>query len=361
MIKVDGKNVSKSTVVLTGGGTAGHVIPHLALLPCLRQNFSEIYYIGSTNPKEREIIEAEGIEFFPLECVKLRRGFSFKAISKNLGIPIGFYKSLKNAGRLLDELKPDVVFSKGGFVALPVVRAAKKRNIPVVAHESDASLGLANRLSVDCCTVVCTTFDIDKKFKTVGPIIRPKIFEGDANVVVKRHNLPIARNLLVLGGSLGAANINQAVHSTALELCENYNVIHVCGRGKTSDLKHKNYVQIEFVDDIENYLAWADIVVSRAGSNTLCELMALGKPTLFIPLATGRGDQIDNVGHVLRHNAGAVLYEKDLSPTTFLDSIEKVWQEKDVYKIGTTNFATDGASKVCYEILFATGRDFVIP
>ena len=361
MIKVERK------IVLTGGGTAGHVIPHLALLPVLRQNFSEIYYIGSTNASERKIIEDEGIEFFPLECVKLRRGLSFKNLGKNLGIPFGFWKSLKHAGRLLDELKPEVIFSKGGFVALPVVRAAKSRGIPVIVHESDASLGLANRLSLDCCSVVCTTFEIPQtkkdsaKFKTVGSIIRPQILNGNAEVVAKRHNLPSGRNLLVLGGSLGAANINKVVHATVAKLSKNYNIIHICGRGKTANMGGENYVQLEFADDIENYFAWADVVVSRAGSNTLCELMAVEKPTLFIPLATGRGDQIDNVEHVLGHGAGAVLYEKDLFPDTFIAAVEKVWQEKETYKLGARNFPTDGAEKVCYEILFASGRDFVIP
>jgi len=345
-------NTKGMTIVLTGGGTAGHVLPHIALLPHLRKQFKKIYYIGGTNPAERQIIEREGIEFFPLECVKLRRGLNLKNLARNLMIPVGFVKSVKTAGRILDELKPDIIFSKGGFVALPVVKAASSRNIPVVAHESDATLGLANKLSVKHCTKICTTFKIDDgrgngKFVHTGSPIRPTIYKGSKDVVAKRHNLTDKRNLLVMGGSLGAARINQSVLDAAQELTKVYNVIHVCGRGKVSPVENiKNYIQLEFVDDVENYIAWADVVVSRAGSNALCELAVLGKPSLFIPLSTGRGDQVHNVRQLEESSAALVLLEDNLSPCTLASSIETVWQNRELYSANFETLIKDGTKDI---------------
>ena len=413
---------NKKAIVLTGGGTAGHVLPHLALLPYLKTKFDKIYYIGSTKESERALVMGAGAgcgagagegcgagagrvagdgrvagagagsmvgrgvdEFFPLECVKLRRGISVKNVCKNLCIPLGFIKSVRVAKSVLRKIKPDIVFSKGGFVALPVVRSARALKIPVVAHESDATLGLANRLSLSACDVVCTTFPSTAKtggkFVHTGSPIRASIYSGDRAVVTARHfagacndRLGTRPNLLVLGGSLGAVKINTAVWGAQKELCARYNVIHVCGKGKTD--RHENpknnathdqqrvlvgaetgaYVSLEFVNDIENYLAWADVVVSRAGSNTLCELMVLGKPTLFIPLASGRGDQIDNVNEMTKHNACGVLFERDITPEKFVASVGEVFKNRVTYRKNAKTAVTDGVGAICSQIMGATRR-----
>jgi UDP-N-acetylglucosamine--N-acetylmuramyl-(pentapeptide) pyrophosphoryl-undecaprenol N-acetylglucosamine transferase len=264
------------------------------------------------------------------------------------------------ARKILRKIKPDVIFSKGGFVAYPVVRAGARLGIPVVAHESDMTLGLSNRISVKYCTKICTTFaktagnggrDKCEKFLHTGSPIRPRIYNGKREIVTKRHFLNGAGvssrggngqktsgadmknsrekdklNLLVLGGSLGAVRINTAVIDALPGLAGDYNIIHICGRGKTGNASGQTggYARVEFAEDIENYLDWADLVVSRAGSNALCELMVLGKPTLFIPLSAGRGDQIDNAKEVLRCNAGKVLYEEDLTPDALVRNINAV-------------------------------------
>ena len=341
-------------IVLTGGGTAGHVLPNVALLPLLRERgFEKIYYIGSENEGEKAMIEGEKVPFYPLKCVKFRRNWGIKGMITNAKIPFGYVKSVRSAKRILRDLKPDVVFSKGGFVALPVVRASKKLGVPVIAHESDATMGLANKLSVGACARVCTTFESlakkGGKYVHTGSPIRGKIRAGNAEKVAKTHSFSgkNTRNLLVIGGSLGAKSINNAVFAAAKDL--KFNIIHVCGKGKTPAAQERrsfnekgNYSAVEFVSDIENYLAWADVVVSRAGSNMLCELMVLGKPTLFIPLSTGRGDQIDNVKEVLKYDACGVLFEKDLNPETFVRGIEDVYKKRMIYSRNAKDVIKDG-------------------
>jgi UDP-N-acetylglucosamine--N-acetylmuramyl-(pentapeptide) pyrophosphoryl-undecaprenol N-acetylglucosamine transferase len=337
-------------IVLTGGGTAGHVLPHIALLPYIRPVFYKIYYIGSHAGIEKSIIANEpDIEYRAVTTVKLRRSLDLR----NLMIPFKILKGVRESVKILREIRPNIVFSKGGFVAYPVVRAAAKLGIPVVAHESDMTMGLANRLSARHCKVICTTFaeaasarPAPKALKYIhtGSPIRDSIFTGDAKTVTRRHGsprvgkgpIPPNKNLLVMGGSLGAAKINAAVRDALPELLEKYNVIHICGRGKTVDggrPADPAYIQLEYVNDIENYFAWADIVVSRAGSGALCELLALTKPTVFIPLskAQSRGDQIENASELLRTQTASVLFEEDLTPETLASAINKAYENREAY------------------------------
>jgi len=338
------------TIVLTGGGTAGHVLPHFALLPHLRKHFDKIYYVGSHDGIERKLVEQQGLPFHGITCVKLRRSLSPKNVAKNLAIPFKLIKGIGEAKRLLQKLKPDVVFSKGGFVAYPVVRVAAKLGIPVIAHESDVSMGLANRMSVKFCDKVCTTFrqtadsrqQTAEKFVHTGSPIREQIYKGDRSIIDIRHKFTSGRNLLVIGGSSGAARINEAVRATDLS---KFNVIHISGRGKARG------AELEYTDDIENYLAWADIVVSRAGSNALCELMVLGKAVLFIPLSTGRGDQLDNVKEVLRLGAGAVLYEQDLNAELLHQGIEHVWTKRAEFSKNARKVVVDGTTEIVKTIV----------
>ena len=311
-------------IVLTGGGTAGHVVPHLALLPHLKKHFDKIYYIGSHEGIEKKII-AERMEYYSVATAKLRRSFDVR----NLAIPFKLMKGIADAKRILKKLKPDIVFSKGGFVAYPVVRAAAKLGIPVVAHESDMTMGLANRMSAKYCKVICTTFK--SKYVHTGSPIREEIYNGIGIKIQKRHGFKEGKNLLVFGGSLGATKINEAVKVADLSA---YNVVHICGKGKQVGIASQarnDYVQLEYVNDIQNYFAWADVVVSRAGSNALCELLVLRKPTLFIPLATGRGDQIENAKEVLKHKAAAVLWEEDLTAQSLQARVNEVYKNRDSY------------------------------
>ena len=334
---------------MTGGGTAGHVLPNMALVPALRRTF-DIHYIGGTNAAERAMVESEGVPFHALRCVKFHRGIGLRQLWRNMKIPTGYMASVREAGRLLDEIRPDVVFSKGGFVALPVVRAAAKRGIPVILHESDATMGLANKLCVGAASVVCTTFPIGKspKFVHTGSPIRQKIYRGDKEKVKTPaptgHPLyERGRNLLVVGGSLGAAKINETVRAASPKLGEKYNVIHICGKGKT-----QNPHELEYAPNIEDYLAWADVVVSRAGSNALCELMVLGKPTLFIPMSTGRGDQIANVAFV--RGCAGVLLEENLTPESLVLELENVWRNREAYSAAAKKIIKDGTETLAKTI-----------
>jgi len=334
-------------IVLTGGGSAGHVTPHLALLPELRKNFDKICYIGSHEGIEKKIVaeQARGVEYFSVSTVKLRRSLDIR----NLAIPFKLLRGISQAKKILKKIKPDVVFSKGGFVAYPVVRAAAKLKIPVIAHESDMTMGLANRMSAKFCKVICTTFKktaCQPRMVHTGSPLREEIYNGISIKIERRHGFGNTKgNLLVVGGSLGAAKINEALHKALPEL--KFNIVHICGKGKTRDIKSDGYVQLEFVNDIQNYFAWADVVVSRAGSNTVCELLVLGKPTLFIPLVSGRGDQVDNASEVLKAGAAAVLPEKDLTPQTLVARIGEVYKNRAKYAENTVKMGElDGTKKI---------------
>ena len=356
------------TIVLTGGGTAGHVLPHFALLPHIEKHFDRIIYAGRTHGIERDLIEKHNttahteIKYHGITAVKLRRSFDLR----NLSIPFKLIKGMSEAKTLLKQIKPDIVFSKGGFVAYPVVRAAARLKIPVIAHESDMTMGLANRLSAKHCTKICTTFEQTartnsktSKFIHTGSPIRAGIYNGNAAAVAHDNLTAEKRNLLITGGSQGAQNINNAILSALNELLPIYNIIHICGKGKKRDVNSPlNYIQLEYADNIGDYFAWADIVVSRAGSNALCELIALGKPTLFIPLsrAASRGDQIQNADFVKSKNAAEVLPEENLTPETLLSAINKVYQNRQTYIKNAAKLSLDGTAKIANIIKVTNNR-----
>ena len=339
-------------IVLTGGGTAGHVVPHLAVLPYLKKDFNKIYYIGSHEGIEKKIVkeQAAGVEYFSVATAKLRRSFDIR----NFAIPFKLMKGISEAKKILRRLRPDIVFSKGGFVAYPVVRAAAKLGIPVVAHESDMTMGLANRMSARFCKVICTTFGgTGCQSKTIdmvhtGSPIREEIYNGIPIKVERRHGFKGDKgNLLVFGGSLGATRINEMVREADLS---GFNVVHICGKGKT--VAGSKHVELEYVNDIQNYFAWADVVVSRAGSNAMCELLVLRKPVLFIPLASGRGDQIENAKEVLKHDAAAVLWEEELTAEAFVRRVNEVYKNRERYKKNAANMGElDGTKKIAEIVL----------
>ena len=314
-------------IILTGGGTAGHITPNIALLPYLKE--FEIHYIGGPDSMEEELIKAQsGVIFHALKSVKLVRSFS----AKNLAVPAKLLKSVKAAKRLIAEIEPKVIFSKGGYAALPVMLAAKK--IPLILHESDQSLGLANRLAVKKCVYACTSFPaVAEKLKNgicTGAPLRQGIYEGKKENAERISGLAGRKNLLIFGGSLGSAKVNEAVFEAAKQLTERYDVVHIVGKGNEKPLDLPRYFQIPFTSSIADFFAWADLCVSRGGANALFELVALKKPTLVIPLPKGasRGDQIDNANYFQKAGCIHVLSQENLSPQSLISGIENLDKDK---------------------------------
>lgn len=283
-------------IVLTGGGTAGHIYPALAVKERLPSDY-EVHYIGSNGMEKNIIAKEKDITFHEISSVKLAR----KLTLKNLLIPFKLWRAVKDAKRTLNDIKPNVIFSKGGFVAVPVVLAAKSLHIPVISHESDLSMGLANKIILKRCNYMCTTFLQTAKGNSrciyTGQPIRKKVFEGNASVIRNMgcFNTKL-KNLIVIGGSTGAKFLNERVWDNLDALTENFNVVHITGKQKVEKHTHKNYLQVEYAENIGDYYAFADIILSRAGSGAINEFLALRKPALLIPLSKScsRGDQIEN-------------------------------------------------------------------
>lgn len=337
------------TIVLTGGGTAGHVLPLIALLPELKKHYDKIVYIGGAGI-EKNIANQNQLPYYEITTVKLRR----KLTLKNLLIPFKLIKGIHQAKKILKELKPDVVFSKGGFVALPVVFAASGLGIKVVAHESDMSLGLANRLTLKKCDTLCTTFPLNldkKKYPQIvhtGAILRRSIYQGNAeNIQLPKNGKP---NLLVTGGSLGANAINQAIWSALQTLCEKWNILHITGKGKSNlSYQHANYLQVEYLDEPQDAFAWADVVLARAGSGTVSELLALKKPALYIPLprSESRGDQIQNAEFLTKLGVCEVLQQEKLDNKNLTRMLDQVLQNRYRYVANCAKQTwIDGSSKI---------------
>lgn len=321
-----------NNIILTGGGTAGHITPNIALLPYLNEKFDNVYYVGSENGMERSIADKNGLPFYSVPCAKLVRKFTLK----NLAIPFTLFKGVKKAGKLIDELKPNVIFSKGGYVGLPTVIAAKKRGIPVIAHESDYSVGLANKISAKFCKTVLTSFPETaltvKNGKAVGSPIRRELFSVTRRDGLNYFGLSGDRPvLLVTGGSLGAKAINDVLRKSVEELLKTFDIIHICGKGNLGKRKLKGYIQTEFTDKMEYAFACADICVSRAGANTVFEIASLKIPALLIPLpkTVSRGDQILNAEYFKNLGLAEVLYQEDLTPKTLVTAVNRLYADKN--------------------------------
>lgn len=319
-------------IVLTGGGTAGHVIPNIALVDILKANSWHVDYIGSANGIEKNMIEKMGIPYYPIRCGKLRRYFSWQNFIDPINILIGILQ----AYFLLKKLKADIIFSKGGFVSLPVVVAGYFRRIPIIIHESDMTPGLANKLSFPFAKKICTTFATTKKFiknsdkvVTVGTPIRAGLFAGK-----KEKGLQICGFndqkpcLLIIGGGQGSSAINQVIRDSLDILCNKYQVIHLCGKNKLDKklLGIDNYFQIEYADaEIADLFAASDLVISRSGANSLCEILALKKPHILIPLSmkVSRGDQVQNANYFASQGISTVLDEDELTKESLLAAIKQ--------------------------------------
>ena len=325
-------------VLLTGGGTAGHVTPNLALLPALMEKGYQVEYIGSYEGIEKQLIEKAGIPYHGISTGKLRRYFSLK----NLTDPFRVLKGYGEAKKLVKAYRPDVLFSKGGFVAVPVVFAARKYHIPIVIHESDMTPGLANRLCIPKADKVCCNFPEtmkhlpEEKAVLSGSPIRRELLQGERLAGLKFTGLSANRPvLLMMGGSLGSAIINENLRKILPDLLKDFQVIHLCGKGKTvPGLKLDGYVQYEYISkELKDLMAAADIVLSRAGANSICEFLALHKPNILIPLsaAASRGDQILNAKSFEKQGYSYVIEEERLNEETLLSGIRKVYAERRKY------------------------------
>ena len=326
-------------IVLTGGGTAGHVTPNIALIPRLKELGYEIHYIGSYDGIEKKLIEELQIPYYGISSGKLRRYFDVK----NFTDPFKVLKGFREARHTLAEIRPNVLFSKGGFVSVPVVLAAKRLHIPVIIHESDLTPGLANKICIPSAAKVCCNFPetlahlpADKAVLTGSPI-RQELLEGNPIAALEfchfTANKPV---ILVMGGSLGSAAINDTIRGVLPELLKTYQVIHLCGKGKLDEgLNHTpGYVQFEYSKkELRDLFALADIVISRAGANAICELLALHKPNILIPLSAkaSRGDQILNARSFEAQGFSIVLEEEEVTNLTLLNAIHTLMEEKDRY------------------------------
>lgn len=327
-------------IVLTGGGTAGHVTPNIALLPSLKAAGFEVSYIGSYNGIEKGLIEDMGITYYGISSGKLRRYFDLK----NFSDPFRVIKGFGEANRLLKKIKPDVVFSKGGFVTVPVVMAAKKNHIPAIIHESDMTPGLANKLCIPSASKVCCnfkeTFDLLPEGKAVltGTPIRHELFEGDAAKAAKLCGFSNSKpTIMIVGGSTGSVKINQMVRTCLDDLLKDFHVIHLCGKGHldTTLSNKEGYAQFEYISkELRDLFALSDFVISRAGANAICELLALQKPNILIPLsrAASRGDQILNAQSFEKNGFSYVIEEENLSKETLLAAVKHVSENKENYK-----------------------------
>ena len=326
-------------IILTGGGTAGHVTPNIALIPELQSRGYEIHYVGSKEGIEKELIGNFDIPYYGISSGKLRRYFDMKNFTDPFRIQHGYHESR----RLMKEIAPDVVFSKGGFVTVPVVKAAAKKHIPCVLHESDISPGLANRLCIKSADVICTNFPETVKNlpegteQVTGSPIRAELVTGDKQAGLQYCGFDGSKPvIMIIGGSLGSVRVNEAVRAILPQLLEDYHVVHLCGKEKLDEslVGTPGYIQFEYVQkELKDLMGAADIVISRAGANAICELAALHKPNILIPLSleASRGDQILNAESFERQGYSYLLREEDMTNETLLEAVRTVWEKREDY------------------------------
>lgn len=326
-------------IVLTGGGTAGHVTPNIALLPRLKELGYEIYYFGSYDGIEKKLIADFDIPYYGIATGKFRRYFD----PKNFTDPFRVIKGFSEAKKYLKELKPDVVFSKGGFVSVPTVHAAASLKIPCIIHESDMTPGLANKLCIPVADKICCNFPetlqklSPEKALLTGSPIREELTKGDAEAGRRLCGFNTEKPvIMVIGGSLGATNVNRFVRAALPTLLEDFQVVHLCGKDKVDNmlLNQPGYKQFEYLKtELKDIFAMADLVISRAGANAICELLALKKPAILIPLpsSSSRGDQLLNAKSFESQGFSMVIDEDDLSEKLLTEKVHELYFTKQTY------------------------------
>lgn len=326
-------------IVLTGGGTAGHVTPNIALLPHLKEAGFEVFYMGSYDGIEKRLIADFDIPYTGISTGKFRRYLD----PKNFTDPFRVLKGYSEAKKYLKELKPDVVFSKGGFVSVPVVRAAAALKIPCIIHESDMTPGLANKLCIPVAAKVCCNFPEtlqnlpSSKAVLTGSPIREELASGNRLEGLKlcgfSANKPV---VMVIGGSQGATSVNEVVRKALPALLEDFQVVHLCGKEKIDNtlLTLEGYKQFEYLKaELKDVFAMADVVISRAGANAICELLALAKPNILIPLPAtkSRGDQLLNAKSFASQGFSIVLDEDELSENLLVEKVQELYCSRQTY------------------------------
>lgn len=322
----------KKKILFTGGGSAGHVTPNIAIINELDKNKWDIQYIGSRNGIEKELIEKLGVPYHSISSGKLRRYMSFENFKDIFKVAKGCFE----ARSIIKNLKPDLIFSKGGFVSVPVIVAASSLKIPIYIHESDMTPGLANKISQRFATKIFTSFEEAKyhfpseKTMVIGSPIRKEILTGSAQIGRAFLGFHDKRPILtIMGGSLGAKKINETVRASLKELESQFQIVHLCGKDNldVSLLGRGSYKQYEYVhDELADILAATDFVITRGGSNAIFEFLALRKPMMIIPLskAQSRGDQILNAKAFVGKGYAIMLEEEQLDNGTLLDGLNEL-------------------------------------
>jgi len=353
------------TIVFTGGGTAGHVTPNLALIEKLPLDEWDVHYIGTLGSIEYELIKAcPRVTFHSIESGKLRRYFSWQ----NFTDPFRVIKGLAQSKKIIRALKPDVLFSKGGFVSVPVVMAARGK-CPVLVHESDYSPGLANRIAARYADILCLTFEPEGGVKSTrslrvavtGTPIRPELYKGDRQKGLAFTGLSGKKPvLLAMGGSQGAGPVNDKLRETLPELLKEFDIVHLCGKGKVAeDLHFPGYVQYAYVTrEMADLLALCDIVLSRAGANTVFELLALQKPAALVPLPlyASRGDQIQNAEYMAGRGYAIHLPQDEITSAVLTETMRTLYAQRRAYAIRMRDAKADGTQAIL-DLIFEAAED----
>lgn len=353
--------MKNGVIVLTGGGTAGHVCPNINLSSQLKKNFDKIVYIGTKNGIEHKLITTQtDYKYYAIDAVKFVR----KKFLKNILIPFKLSKCINQAKKILKEVNPCIVFSKGGYVSLPVVIASHKLKIPVVCHESDISMGLANKIASKYSNKVCTNFKVtadknkSKFIYTGSPICLSSLTKSEAKDKLKiKTEKPI---LLITGGSLGAKTINEIVFKNLNTLIQKYYIIHLVGRNNLNKkIKHPSYKQIEFSDDMWTIFRACDYAISRAGANSIMELLANEIPTIFIPLPKGvsRGDQVENATYLQNLGVARVIKQSDLSFEKLQNELNFIEKNAKIIKNNIKNNQFDNGTEKIIKIILENKKN----
>ena len=334
-------------ILFTGGGTGGHIYPNLAIMDLLKTKY-EILYIGAKNSLEEKLI-SNHYKFYSINPVKFIRSFTLK----NLLIPFKLIKSISECKKILKKEKPDLVYSKGGFVSLPVVFASSSLGIPCLTHESDFSLGLANKLIKNKCKYVLTSFEQTSKqlsngIYTGSPIRKEILTASRENFYSIYKTTNNKKNLLIMCGSQGSKRINDLILNNLSQLLSQYNVFHIVGKNNCKGIKKDGYYEIEYSNNIQDLIAGCDVVITRGGSNSLFELLTLKKPLLIIPLSKkqSRGDQILNADYFYNLKVANRLYEEQLGSIDLLEEINKTLKNKDIYLKNIRKISFCGNDKI---------------
>lgn len=357
--------MKRNQIVLTGGGTAGHVMVNLAIIPILKEKGWKIDYIGSKQGIERDLIEPiADVTYHPISTGKLRRYMSIE----NLKDPFKVIKGIGQSCHVLGKTKPQVIFSKGGFVSVPVLIASRLKGVPAVIHESDITPGLANKLAMPFAKKILATFPEtmeylpEKKSSWIGAVVRPELFRGDKRKGIMFADLLTSKPvLLIMGGSAGAKKINEAVRDKITQLTRTYQIIHICGKNNVdSSIQTPGYKQFEYINEqLPDVLAATDLVISRAGANSIFEFLALNKPMLLIPLSrqASRGDQILNANAFEKQGYAKVLEEEELSADSLVKALEELKKEAPNLKANMEKYERQDATKQVIETIYTIAKE----